>query len=81
MMEAKVITHSDVARCPVRSLSPSHFRSDGTCDHLPDMPKSPKQEARLSRIMVVLKGELPELKLPEKRALLYRVALKLWRMT
>lgn len=27
----RVIRSSDIARCPKRSLSPSHYRDDGTC--------------------------------------------------
>lgn len=30
-MRAFVIRISDVARCPIRSLSPAHYREDGTC--------------------------------------------------
>jgi hypothetical protein len=30
-MRARVITVKDVARCPVTSLQPMHYRPDGSC--------------------------------------------------
>jgi hypothetical protein len=29
----KVVQASDIARCPVHSLLPAHYRADGTCLH------------------------------------------------
>ena len=30
-MRAFMIRMSDVNRCPIKSLSPAHYRDDGTC--------------------------------------------------
>lgn len=33
-MRVFTIKHSDIARCPIRSLHPDHYNTDGTC-HCP----------------------------------------------
>ena len=30
-MEIRIINSRDVAACPITSLSPAHYRDDGTC--------------------------------------------------
>ncbi len=30
-MEIRIVRHSDIAACPITSLSASHYRDDGTC--------------------------------------------------
>lgn len=30
-MKYRVIRRSDIARCPIKSLSAAHYRDDGTC--------------------------------------------------
>jgi hypothetical protein len=30
-MEIRIVTSSDVAACPITSLSASHYRNDGSC--------------------------------------------------
>lgn len=30
-MRVNIIRHSDIVRCPIGSLAPSHYRDDGSC--------------------------------------------------
>jgi hypothetical protein len=30
-MEIRIVKSSDVAACPITSLSPAHYRNDGSC--------------------------------------------------
>lgn len=30
-MKVKIVTRSQIGACPIRSLSPEHYRDDGTC--------------------------------------------------
>lgn len=34
-MKQRIVTATDLARCPIRSLSPDHYRPDGTCQCVP----------------------------------------------
>lgn len=34
-MTGFTVRNSDIARCPVRSLLPSHYRPDGSCECVP----------------------------------------------
>ena len=35
-MKFRVISSADITICPLRSLSPHHYRDDGTCLCVPD---------------------------------------------
>ena len=36
-MKSRTIRNSDVARCPIRSLLPSHYNADGSCSCCGDL--------------------------------------------
>lgn len=40
-----VVTSEDIARCPIQSLKPEHYRDDGTCrcDEEPPFPEEEDQ--------------------------------------
>jgi hypothetical protein len=52
-MDIKIISSDDLQRCPIRSLSPSHYNDDGTC-----RCSSPQPD--IDQIIAYENGELDE---------------------